>query len=124
LAWFVAILAILFLAAGAALAYVVGAAAVLAFIATDNIRSKGGFKVHRENRYPVRLKPYGNRRGGMLCLCRFVGTMTPADRKARDGIRCHRHFFFAADQSDFFKKHLKEAMTCEQQKTCSPYLSF
>jgi len=38
LAWFVVILAILFLAAGAALAYVVGAAAVLAFIATDNIR--------------------------------------------------------------------------------------
>ena len=38
MAWFVVILAILFLAAGAALAYVVGAAAVLAFIATDNIR--------------------------------------------------------------------------------------
>jgi len=38
LVWFVVILAILFLAAGAALAYVVGAAAVLAFIATDNIR--------------------------------------------------------------------------------------
>jgi hypothetical protein len=32
LAWFVAILGILFLTAGAALAYVVGAAAVLAFI--------------------------------------------------------------------------------------------
>ena len=38
MAWFVVILAILFLVAGAALAYVVGAAAVLAFIATDNIR--------------------------------------------------------------------------------------
>ena len=38
MAWFVVILAILFLAAGAALAYVVGAAAVLAFIATDNAR--------------------------------------------------------------------------------------
>ena len=38
MAWFVVILAILCLAAGAALAYVVGAAAVLAFIATDNIR--------------------------------------------------------------------------------------
>lgn len=38
MAWFVVILAILFLTAGAALAYVVGAAAVLAFIATDNIR--------------------------------------------------------------------------------------
>jgi TRAP-type mannitol/chloroaromatic compound transport system permease large subunit len=38
LAWFVVILAILFLTAGAALAYVVGASAVLAFIATDKIR--------------------------------------------------------------------------------------
>ncbi len=38
MAWLVVILAILFLAAGAALAYVVGAAAVLAFIATDNAR--------------------------------------------------------------------------------------
>ena len=38
MAWIVVILSILFLAAGAALAYVVGAAAVLAFIATDNIR--------------------------------------------------------------------------------------
>jgi len=43
LAWFVVILAILFLVAGAALAYVVGAAAVLAFIATDNIRYLAGF---------------------------------------------------------------------------------
>jgi len=38
LAWFVVILAILFLITGAALAYVVGAAAVLTFIASDNIR--------------------------------------------------------------------------------------
>ena len=38
MAWFVVILAILFLVAGAALAYVVGAAAVLAFIAADNVR--------------------------------------------------------------------------------------
>lgn len=38
MAWLVVILSILFLVTGAALAYVVGAAAVLAFIATDNIR--------------------------------------------------------------------------------------
>ncbi len=38
MAWFVVILAILFLIAGAALAYVVGAAGVLSFIASDNIR--------------------------------------------------------------------------------------
>ncbi len=36
--WIVAILAIIFLMSGAALAYVVGAAAVLTFIASDNIR--------------------------------------------------------------------------------------
>ena len=41
MAWLVVILAILFLAAGAALAYVVGAAAVLAFFATDNVRYLG-----------------------------------------------------------------------------------
>jgi hypothetical protein len=38
LVWIVAFFAILFLVSGAALAYVVGAAAVLSFIASDNIR--------------------------------------------------------------------------------------
>ena len=36
--WIVAVLLILFLISGAALAYVVGAAAVLSFIASDNAR--------------------------------------------------------------------------------------
>ena len=38
MAWIVVILAILFLASGAPLAYVVGSAAVMTFIATDNVR--------------------------------------------------------------------------------------
>jgi TRAP-type uncharacterized transport system fused permease subunit len=38
LVWIIAILFILFLISGAALAYVVGAAAVLSFVASDNVR--------------------------------------------------------------------------------------